>query len=72
MVVPLFTLIKNKNLTPRNWPKHPYSEKILMKKIYVVPIKDKRNMNFIFVYPDEIKHYKSAVRKICLIFLFRK
>ena len=61
MTVPLFSSIVNKNLTPKNWPKHPYSENSLNKKIFVVPVKDKRVMNFIFKYPDEVKHYKEGV-----------
>jgi len=64
MVVPLFSPIMNKSITPPYWTKHPYSKKALTKKIYVVPIKDKRNMDFIFLYPDEVKHYKAAV--ICI------
>ena len=62
MVVPLFSSISNKNLTPQKWEKHPYTEKdSLTKKLYVVPVKDKRNMNFIFKYPDEVKYYKEGV-----------
>lgn len=62
IVVPLFACIKNKNATPKVWTNHPYSAKSLQKKIFVVPIKDKRNMDIIFKYTDETKYYKEAVR----------
>lgn len=61
LVVPKFAPIKNKNAVLPHWSVHPYSkEKSLTKKIYVVPIKDKRNMDFIFKYPDETVHYKEG------------
>lgn len=60
IVVPLFSSIKNKNVPPKIWTKNPYSEKSLTKKIFVVPIKDKRNMDIIFKYTDETKYYKEA------------
>lgn len=62
IVVPLFACIKNKNVTPKVWTSNPYSAKSLQKKIYVVPIKDKRNMDIVFKYTDETKYYKEAVR----------
>lgn len=70
IVVPLFASIKNKNVTPKIWTKNPYSEKSLTKKIFVVPIKDKRNMDIIFKYTDETKYYKEAVIIFVLFWLF--
>lgn len=60
MVVPLFSLIENKNFEAANWPTHPYSDDQMLKQINVVPIKDIRSMNINFKYPDEIEHYKSS------------
>ena len=60
MVTSLFSLISNKNIEPPNWPIHPYSSDNLMKQVHIVPIKDKRTLELVFTYPDEIKHYKSS------------
>lgn len=59
IIVPLFSPIVNKETVPRNWPIHPYTDNSLMKIIHVVPIKEKRTMDFIFKYPDETNDYKS-------------
>lgn len=61
IIVPLFSPIVNKETVPRNWPIHPYTDNSLMKIIHVVPIKEKRTMDFIFKYPDETNDYKSNV-----------
>ncbi|KAH7641203.1 insulin-degrading enzyme-like protein [Dermatophagoides farinae] len=60
MVSNLFTSIKNKNIKSPNWTIHPYGADSLMKQVYLVPIKEKRTLELVFTYPDEIKHYKSS------------
>lgn len=61
MVVPLFSPIINKDVVAPSWPTHPFSEKSLMKRLDIVPIKDKNSIKFIFKYPDETMHYKASV-----------
>lgn len=61
MVVPLFTPIQNRNVEPPKWLINPYDQNSLMKQVQVVPVKDKRSLELIFVYPDELEHYKSSV-----------
>ncbi|KPM06648.1 insulin-degrading enzyme-like protein [Sarcoptes scabiei] len=60
MVVPLFTPIQNRNVEPPKWLINPYDQNSLMKQVQVVPVKDKRSLELIFVYPDELEHYKSS------------
>lgn len=60
MVTTMFTSIQNKNVEPPNWKVHPYAAENLMKQVHVVPIKEKRTLELVFTYPDEIKHYKSS------------
>lgn len=61
LVTPMFVAIENKDLTPPKWDVNPYPEECLKKKVFIVPVKDKRSMIFIFPYPDEIEHYKTLV-----------
>ena len=62
MVVPLFESIKNLNVTPKDWPQHPMSDKYIGKRIRIVPITDFRELVIVFPLHDLKKEYKSKVR----------
>lgn len=60
MVVPKFAPIVNKNVTRPVWTIHPYKDS-LMKTVYVIPLKDKRSIKYMFKYADETNIYKTGV-----------
>lgn len=59
MVVPLFSGVKNKNISVPEWKEHPFGPEQLKLKGYVVPVKDVRNLNITFPIPDLHPYYKS-------------
>ena len=61
VVIPLFSQIINKNVTPPEWTTHPYSDEYLRKEVSIVPIEDSRRMEILFPIPDLNEFYKSQV-----------
>ncbi|XP_033632870.1 insulin-degrading enzyme-like [Asterias rubens] len=59
MVVPLFSEVENKKVTPPEWPQHPFTEDQMKVKCNVVPVKDIRQLNVTFPIPDLREHYRS-------------
>ncbi|KAF7987713.1 hypothetical protein HCN44_003576 [Aphidius gifuensis] len=60
LVVDLFVNVKNKNTEAAVWTDHPFNEQHYKKKLYIVPIKDVRNLKMIFPLPDLDKYYHSV------------
>lgn len=61
MVVKLFAEVKDKNVDAPKWEEHPFKKEQFQTCVYMIPIKDIRNLNIIFPAPDLQQHYKSAV-----------
>ncbi|XP_078482329.1 insulin-degrading enzyme [Ciona intestinalis] len=59
MVTPMFSSIKNKQLTVETYTESPYTEKELKVCMKVVPVKDVRNLVLTFPIPDLTEHYES-------------
>ncbi|XP_013144046.1 PREDICTED: insulin-degrading enzyme [Papilio polytes] len=60
MIVPLFSAIEDRDVTPPSWPEHPYPPARCRKRAYCLPIKDLRSLSIEFPIPDYLKHYKSG------------
>ncbi|XP_045541115.1 insulin-degrading enzyme [Papilio machaon] len=60
MVVPLFSAIEDRDVTPPAWPQHPFPPSRCRKRAYCLPVKDLRSLSIEFPIPDYLKHYKSG------------
>ena len=61
LCVDLFSGVENRNAQGPEWKEHPFGEKQLRMKGFVVPVKDIRNLNITFPMPDMRQHYESQV-----------
>ena len=61
LIIPLFSEIKNKNVTAPEWPSHPFTNDYLRKEASIVPIRDSRSLGLTFPIPDLVPYYKSQV-----------
>jgi len=61
MVKPLFSLVKNKDVEIPRWSESPFGPEQVGVLIRVLPIKDIRQMNIVFPFPDTTKSYRTGV-----------
>lgn len=60
LVISLFSSVKDKGVKVPIWDENPFDTDAFKTYIYMVPIKDVRNLNIIFPCPDLTEYYKSA------------
>ncbi|RXG67447.1 Insulin-degrading enzyme [Armadillidium vulgare] len=60
IAISLFSDVENHDVEIPYWSEHPFSEKELKKKAFIVPVKDIRNLNITFPIPDLRPYYKTS------------
>ncbi|XP_046746475.1 LOW QUALITY PROTEIN: insulin-degrading enzyme-like [Diprion similis] len=60
LVTTFFSNVKNANVDLPNWVEHPFSEEHFQTKLYIVPIKDTRDLSIMFPLPDLREYFRSA------------
>lgn len=60
MVVPLFSVVEDKDVEVPSWPDHPFPPHLRKKRAYCLPVKDLRSLSIDFPIPDIRMHYKSG------------
>ncbi|XP_049939528.1 insulin-degrading enzyme [Schistocerca serialis cubense] len=60
MTCELFSNVKNKSVVAPQWPEHPFGNKQVQMRGYIVPVKDIRNLNITFPVPDLHQYYRSG------------
>lgn len=59
IIVPMFSLIPNKNLSIKIWSEHPYGNDQVGHQLNIVPVKELRSVSISFPIPDLRHQYKS-------------
>ena len=59
MVVPLFSLVEDRQISVPTWPGHPIQDEHMHLQMSIVPIKDERGLSIAWPIDDLSPHYKS-------------